>query len=331
MAKKKNKNSLNTEIELHKKYWKPNKISWDIASVVILIVAYLENKFVPSMGIVDGKDYHYFLLIYGIYLTLGYLAGFRFPRIGAYVGHFAPLNCLIGIVLIVTDLITAKYSLFAPPFFVSFAQIINQMVSDHHLLLLSTLSSLGLWTVSFIVGALVGIAIGLFIGRYRNFNYWTFPFLKVIGIIPAAAWMPITMVIFPSSYMAEVFLIVLAVWFPVAFMTAGGVQSIPKEYFESAKTLGFSEARIMRKVVIPGALPNIFVGFFTAMGLSFTMLVISEMIGAKFGLGWYINWAKGVGNYTQVYAAIVIMAVLFSIIFALLTSVERRILIWNEN
>lgn len=298
-------------------------------SVLILVVAYLENKFIPSMGVIDTKTYHYFLLIYGIYLVVAYLVGFRIPRVSAYVGHFAPLNCLIGVVLIVSDLITAKFSLFAPPFFVSFAQIINQIISDGHLLLLSTLSSLGLWTVSFIVGALVGIIIGLLIGRYRNFNYWIFPFLKVIGIIPAAAWMPITMVIFPSSYLAEVFLIVLAVWFPVAFMTAGGVQAIPREYFESAKTLGFSEARIMYKIVIPGALPNIFVGFFTAMGLSFTMLVISEMIGAKVGLGWYINWAKGVGNYTQVYAAIVIMAVLFSIIFAILTEVEHRMLAWN--
>ncbi len=167
-------------------------------------------------------------------------------------------------------------------------------------------------------------------GRYRQFNYWAFPYLKVIGIIPAAAWMPLTMVIFPTSYMAEVFLIAFSVWFPVAFMTIGGVQGISKDYFESAKTLGFSEFQIVRKIVIPGALPSIFIGVFTAMGLSFTMLVISEMIGAKVGLGWYINWAKGVGNYTQVYAAIAIMALLFSVIFAVINKVEARLLRWRD-
>lgn len=66
------------------------------------------------------------------------------------------------------------------------------------------------------------------------------------------------------------------------------------------------------------------------MGLSFTMLVISEMIGAKVGLGWFINWAKGTGNYTQVYAAIVIMAILFSVLFALFTKVQDYFLRWRE-
>nr|WP_231130183.1 ABC transporter permease subunit [Lactiplantibacillus pentosus] len=226
---------------------------------------------------------------------------------------------------------TQKFAVLEQPFFVSFAQILDQMRENAALLWASTLSSLGLWLISFVIGTLLGILLGLGMGRYRQFNYWAFPYLKVIGIIPAAAWMPLTMVIFPTSYMAEVFLIAFSVWFPVAFMTIGGVQGISKEYFESARTLGFSEWQIIRKIVLPGALPSIFTGVYTAMGLSFTMLVISEMIGAKVGLGWFINWAKGTGNYTQVYAAIVIMAILFSVLFAVFTKVQDYCLRWRDS
>lgn len=313
------------------KYWKPWSTGWNVISLVTVVLAYVENTVVPAQEFVSNTTYKYFLIAYFAYLLIVYgIGSFTQGKVRLYSGHFAQLNASIGILLIIQDLLTEKFAIIKLPFFVSFAQILDQIKTDQALLLASTWSSLGLWLISFIIGTLIGIALGLFMGRYRQFNYWAFPYLKVIGIIPAAAWMPLTMVMFPTSYLAGIFLIAFAVWFPVAFMTIGGVQSISTDYFESAKTLGFSEFQILKKVVIPGALPNIFIGIFTAMGLSFTMLVISEMIGAKVGLGWYINWAKGVGNYTQVYAAIVIMAVLFSVIFALLNKFQEYALRWRQ-
>lgn len=317
--------------KIQTKYWKPFNTSWNIISLVTVVLAFLENQLLPAQEFVNNTTYKWFLILYFAYLAVVYLLGsFVHGKVRLYSGHFAQLNASIGILLIIQDLLTEKFAVIKLPFFASFAQILDQMNTDRALLIASTWSSLGLWLISFIIGTVIGIALGLFMGRYRQFNYWAFPYLKVIGIIPAAAWMPLTMVIFPTSYLAEIFLIAFSVWFPVAFMTIGGVQSISSDYFESAKTLGFSESQILRKVVIPGALPNIFIGIYTAMGLSFTMLVISEMIGAKVGLGWYINWAKGVGNYTQVYAAIVIMAILFSIIFSLLNKIQGYVLRWRQ-
>lgn len=318
--------------DLTVKYWKKWDYRWNLLSIVAVGAALLENLLVPAQELVNNTVYRYFLVLYGLYLIGIYLYG-RFVSFKAhfYAGHFAQLNTVLGILLIAQDLLTEKFARFALPFFVSFAQILDQISEDHQLLWESTESSLGLWLISFIIGTLVGVSLGLAMGRYRQANYWAFPFLKVIGIIPAAAWMPLTMILFPTSYSAEVFLIVFSVWFPVAFMTIGGVQGIPTAYFESAHTLGFSEWRIIRKVVIPGTMPSIFIGMYTALGLSFMTLVISEMMGAKVGLGWYINWAKGTGNYTQVYASIAIMALLFSIIFSLLTTVQEKVLRWRNN
>lgn len=314
------------------KYWKQWNWGWNIFSILTIIAAFLENKYVKAFEVVDNKPYQIFLAIYLAYLVIVYAYGAIRKKSGLhyYSGHFAQLNSGIGILLIIQDLITEKFAYIELPFFASFAQILSQIVDDRKILWASTLSSLNLWFISFVIGSLIGIILGLLMGRYRQFNYWAFPFSKVIGIIPAAAWMPITMILFPTSYMAEVFLIAFSVWFPVAFMTIGGVQSIPQNYFEAAKTLGFSESQIMRKIVIPGSMPNIFIGLYTGMGLSFTMLVISEMMGAKVGLGWYINWAKGVGNYTQVYAAIVIMALLFSVIFSIVNRLQNYVLRWRK-
>ncbi|QBP19014.1 ABC transporter permease [uncultured bacterium] len=319
---------------LKRKYWRGWKPTWNIVNIAVLIIAILENRFVKTTEPVNNTAYQWFLWIYLIYLLIVYGFG-AFKRshihLHYYAGHFAPLNTVLGIVLIFQDLVTEKLQLLHLPFFVSFAQILDQMRADVQILWESTLSSFGLWLISFVVGTLLGVFLGIMMGHYKRFNYWAFPFLKVIGIIPPVALMPIVLVVFPTNYLAEIFLIVFAVWFPVAFMTINGVQGISSHYFESAKTLGFSEGQIIRKVIIPGSMPSIFNGMYTSMGLSFTMLVISEMMGAKIGLGWYINYAKSVGNYPQVYAAIVIMAILFSVIFALVNKLHDRVLSWNDS
>ena len=138
------------------------------------------------------------------------------------------------------------------------------------------------------------------------------------------------MFIFPSSFYAQIFLIVICVWFPVAFMTSSGIENLPKSYFEAAKTLGAKDDFLIFNVAILGAMPSIFIGIYTATGLSFATLVVSEMIGAKAGLGWYINWAKGWSNYAKVYASIIIMAIVFSIVMAIIFKIRDKVLVWQK-
>jgi NitT/TauT family transport system permease protein len=184
--------------------------------------------------------------------------------------------------------------------------------------------------LGFIIGVALGIGTGVLIGWYKKWSYWLFPGIKIMGIIPATAWLPIAMILFPSSLYAGIFLIVISVCFPVAFMTSVGIANIQNSYFEAARTLGASERFLIFRIAIPGAMPSIFTGIYTAMALSFTTLVVSEMIGAKAGLGWYINWAKGWSNYAKVYASIIIMAIVFSVVMNLMFKLRDRVLIWQK-
>lgn len=312
------------------KYWKPASRIWPVLQIAIFGAALAENIFLETVQVVQVGPYRILLAGFILYLIIGYLLSLFHPKLSAKVNHKSQFYSAVGIMLLIWDVLSTKTNILPLPFFPGPAQIFQVMVEDWQTLLISTIYSLRLLIIGFAIGAAIGVLTGVLIGWFRQSYYWMFPVLKVIGVIPAIAWIPVAMMIFPNSLYSEIFLIVLCVWFPVAFMTSGGIINITKSYFEAARTLGAGERFMILKIAIPGAMPSIFTGIYTATGLSFTTLVVSEMIGAKAGLGWYINWAKGWSNYAKVYASIIIMAIVFSIILNLIFKIRDRVLIWQK-
>jgi ABC-type nitrate/sulfonate/bicarbonate transport system, permease component len=310
--------------------WKPKSRLWPWLQIASFGAALAVSVAVPAVQDIDPLPYRVFLLLFILFLAIRTVAGLFNKKLGARVNHKAQFYFAIGLLLTLWDILSTKTDILPLPFIPGPAQIIGSAVGDWQLLAISTLYSLRLFIFGFLIGTAVGLVSGILIGWYRQWYYWFFPVLKVIGIVPAVAWIPIAVLIFPSSLLSQIFLIVLSVWFPVAFMAAGGIQNIPKSYFEAAKTLGADESFLIFKIAIPGAMPSIFTGIYTATGLSFTTLVVSEMLGATAGLGYYINWAKGWSIYSKVYAAIAIMAIVFSLILALIFRIRDRVLIWQK-
>jgi len=310
--------------------WKSESTVWPILQIISYIAALSVSFLLPTTQNVNLLPYRIFLLAVIIFFIGLFIISLFNQKIKAKNSHNAQFYFVIGLVFILWDLFTTKFDILPLPFFPSFAQILQVMTEDYITLLISMAFSLRLLVVGFSIGVVVGVVTGVLIGWYKEWNYWLFPIIKVMGVIPAVAWIPITMFIFPSSFYAQVFLIVLSVWFPVAYMTCTGIQNIQKSYFEAARTLGANESFLIFKIAIPGAMPSIFTGIYTATGISFATLVVSEMIGAKAGLGWYINWAKGWSNYAKVYASIIVMAILFSIVMAIIFKIRDRVLIWQK-
>ena len=154
------------------------------------------------------------------------------------------------------------------------------------------------------------------------------PLLKIVGPIPATAWIPLALVVFPGNLSAMA-LIALAVWFPVTMLTASGVSNVRASFLDVAKTLGASRPYLIFRVAIPSAMPSIFIGLFMGLGDSFLTLVVAEAMGVKAGLGWYIDWARAYSEYTRVFAALIIMAAFFSTIMTVLFKVRDRVLVWQ--
>src|SRR4029079_17326325 len=133
------------------------------------------------------------------------------------------------------------------------------------------------------LGVIIGLISGVCIGWSGSVRYWGVPGLKCVGPIPATAWIPLAMVVAPSSTVSAIGLIALAVWFPVTMLTASGISNTRTSYLDVAKTLGASPAFLIFRVAIPAAMPNIFIGLFMGLGTSFLTLVVAETVGVKSG------------------------------------------------
>lgn len=303
---------------------------WALFSVIGFLVAEIVSLTVPNSQVVDDIAYRFALVgLIALFLGVAVFSYFDVERRIRFKKR-APFRFAMGLVLALWDLLSTKFDILPLPFFPGPSKVAGVVIEEYEFLLTNTGYSLRLFFAGFLSGIVLGVGTGILIGWFARVHYWVFPVLKITGVVPAVAWMPFALTIFPTSFIAGVFLIAICAWFPVAFMTAQGMASTHKTYFEVAKTLGGKQSYLLFHVALPNAVPQIFTGISTANGLAFTTLVVSEMMGAKGGLGYYINWAKAWSSYYKVYAAIIIMAILFSLIMKVIAFIQHRLLIWQR-
>lgn len=242
----------------------------------------------------------------------------------------APILAAAVVLLTLWEIATAGLRWLPMPYFPGPAGVLQSLLNDRALIFDSTWHSLLLLLGGYALGVLTGLVTGVCIGWFKAARYWGMPVLKVVGPIPATAWIPLAMVVSPNATFSAVGLIALAVWFPVTMLTASGISNTRASYLDVARTLGASRTYLIFRVAIPAAMPNIFIGLFMGLGASFLTLVVAETVGVKSGLGWYVQWAQGWAEYGKVYAALVIMAAFFSTIMTLLFNVRDRVLVWQK-
>jgi NitT/TauT family transport system permease protein len=228
------------------------------------------------------------------------------------------------------EVLTAKLEWLPRPFFAPPQALIAVYFDDFPRLGSSVAHSFGLLAYGYVIGAVVGFVTGVGIGWSRAVGYWLHPVLRLIGPLPATAWLPLAFFFFPSSFSASVFLIALATGFPVAVLTWSGVAGVNSMFYDIARTLGARPGFLILKVAIPAALPSVFVGLFMGLGASFSVLIVAEMMGVKAGLGWYLQWAQGWAAYSNMYAALLVMALMCSGLITLLFRFRDRLLAWQK-
>lgn len=252
------------------------------------------------------------------------------PALRRWMEETGPIVAASFAILCVWETITTGFRWLPLPYFPSPAGVLQSVVNDGNLLLDSTWHSLILLIGGYALGVAVGLVTGICIGWSVRFRYWGMPVLKVLGPIPATAWIPLAMVISPNLTLSAIGLIGLAVWFPVSMLTASGIANTRASFLDVARTLGAGRFYLIFRVAIPAAMPNIFIGLFMGLGASFLTLVVAETVGVKSGLGWYVAWAQGWAEYGKVYGALLIMAVFFSTIMTMLFKVRDRVLVWQK-
>lgn len=254
----------------------------------------------------------------------------RLARSPQRLVHYGPWLIAIGIWFALWELTTAKLGWLPKPFFSPPQGLLNVYLSDWDRLLICIAYTGRLWILGFTSGVIVGFAAGVALGWSKRFSYWGMPILKLIGPVPASAWIPCTFFIFPTTFHASIFLVALASGIPVAILTAAGVSQVNRSLYDVARTLGADNRFLVFKVAVPASLPNVFVGLFMGLYYSFAVLVVAEMLGAKFGLGWYLQFNTAYSAYSNVYAALVIMALICAGLVKLLFVARDRLLSWQK-
>ena len=271
-----------------------------------------------------------FLLAAVIALAVCLIAGLFAKDFGAKLKGNLPLYAGLFFFLAILNTLVSKTRLLPVLYFPSLDRVCGLIWTQKVFLLKNLVFSLGLLIQGFLFGLVTGFFTGLALGYNRHVGYWLNPVTKFLGPVPTTAWIPLALSVFPSTHGANVFLIAFAVWFPVTLMTASGIQSVNKTFFEVSETLGARTFFKVFRVAVPASLPQIFLGLFYGIVSSFATLMAVEMNGNSQGIGWYINWQKSVMMYDGVYAGLIIIAVLCSLVLTLLFKVRDKIMVWQK-
>jgi len=160
----------------------------------------------------------------------------------------------------------------------------------------------------FFSAMLIGIPFGLMLAVSRVANGVAFPVFEVLRPIPPLAWVPVSIIFWPTQELAITFITFLGAFYTIVINVLGGARSIDVRYFQAAQSMGSSRWDIFRRIILPGTLPSIMVGSAVGMGITWEVVVAAEMIsgggsqqaGTGGGLGFFI-WNSYVGgSYEQI-------------------------------
>ena len=294
-------------------------------------LALAEYLYVPNLpGNESTSLYAFFLSFFIAVFVLAFAAAMANRRVFSALRYRAPFYSVVFLLLLGYDVLTLKTGLLVLPYFPWADQVLNAFITDRAYLADCMANSVILLFTGYFSGALIGLLTGIACGYNKKINYWIAPFMKLLGAIPSTTWIPVVMVLASSLFKGAVFIIALGVWFALTIATITGINNIDKSYFEAARTLGAKNHQLILRVALPFALPNIFQGLTQGLSSACVALMVAEMIGVESGLGWYINWQRSWALYGQMYAAIILICVLFVVVTWGLNAIRRRVLAWQE-
>lgn len=181
------------------------------------------------------------------------------------------------------------------------------------------------WLIGCVLGYVVGMAIGSLHWLHELFN----PILEFIRPVSPVALIPVAILLLGIGNASKFAIVAFACFWPVLLNTVGGVQSISQHHRRIGKALGFSRREEIVHVLLPGSLPDAFVGLRLAAGIAFVVIVAAEFVGATNGLGYLILSAEQSFNTPLMYGAIVMLAFLGWVANLVLVGLERSLIRWR--
>jgi len=162
----------------------------------------------------------------------------------------------------------------------------------------------------FSAAAVLAVGVGLAVGRARLTEDVAMPPLEVLRPIPAVAWIPLAILLWPTAESSMIFITFIGAFFPVLLNTIHGVEGVDGRLIQAARTLGAGRVALFREVILPGALPAIVTGLSIGMGTAWFSLITAEMVSGQYGIGYFTWEAYTLQNYPDIVLGMVLIGVL---------------------
>jgi len=182
----------------------------------------------------------------------------------------------------------------------------------------------------FLVGSVIGILTGIVMGLSKTAERVLGPTLNSLRQVPTLAWLPLIILWVGAGSFAKTVIIGKAVFFPVFLNTLQGIRGVSKEYVEVARIFGYSKVRLLRRVIIPAAMPSIFVGIRYGAGLAWAILIFAEMLGGHYGLGYLLTRSQELLLTSQLFVVIGIIGFVGYSVDIGLRRIETQVLRWRR-
>jgi NitT/TauT family transport system permease protein len=164
--------------------------------------------------------------------------------------------------------------------------------------------------LGFSLAALIGVPLGLIMGRFKLIHEIVFPVAEVLRPIPAIAWVPMAIMLWPTNEQSIVFITFLGSFFPILVNTLHGMSLVDPVLVRAAQCLGARERSIFREVYFPASLPHIFTGLTVGMGVAWVSLIAAEMISGQYGIGYFTWEAYSLVQYADIALGMIAIGVL---------------------
>ncbi|WP_333792979.1 ABC transporter permease [Hyphomicrobium sp.] len=149
--------------------------------------------------------------------------------------------------------------------------------------------------VGFMIAMVIGIPFGLALAINKTFRELAFPPFEILRPIPPLAWVPASLIFWPTNELSIYFVTFLGAFFTIVINVLGGARSIDGRYLQAALSMGATNWTLFSRVILPGTLPSIFTGAAVGMGITWNVVLAAEMISGGGGLGFFI-WSSYIGG-----------------------------------
>lgn len=183
----------------------------------------------------------------------------------------------------------------------------------------------------FAIGAAGGLAAGLLLGTVRSLRVALEPVVSALYVLPKVAILPLVMLIFGLGETSKIAIVAIATFFVVVINTTAAVVGVEPLYVEAGRAFGARRLQMFAHIILPGALPAIFIGLRLALGTALIVVIAAEFVAAQEGIGYFIWFAWNTLRPEEMFAGLIVIGALGILSYAAVRWTSHRLMPWQED